>query len=757
MNNGDQLEELRQRVIAGVRAYEAKLDSDLAVYRSQRAWRLMLAARKAYALALRNGSRGPLRALNWFLHGVLGRSLDLDSQELRFPELADFLPEELFCHGFSVSELKPPPEARHDILVFPIFEFEFRFQRPQQMAAEFARRGHRVFWLSPTRVVGRAAREPYEVVPLRQNLWELRLRIKAPDPFGGELSARDVDAMLEGLVRWHHEYAIATAVSLVQFPFWRRPALALRQLFGMPAVYDCMDDWQNWTSHPPIGAFSRAEETKLARESDVLLVSSREFEQRHTAAGLSPLLVRNAADFEFFRSGRASGLLASVPRPIIGYYGAIAEWFDLPLIEKVARSRPQYSFVLIGQNSRSDIHRLKNLPNVFLTGEKRYRDLPAYLREFDVCLIPFALSPLTRGVDPVKLYEYLSQGKPVVSTPLPELAARGDLVHLGTTPAEFSAKIDAALKETGAALEEKRIRVASENTWTHRVETVSESIRAKYPLISILIVTYNCQEFLRPCLDSIRRVTKYPNYEVVVVDNHSLDSTPGILAQYAAADPRVRVHVLSENRGFSGGNNEAARLSRGEYLLLLNADTIVTSGWLHRLLRVLQTDPAAGVAAPVTNYSGNETKINFHYRDLSSLEEFARTLAIHRAGERSEVSVAPLFCALVSRKLWLTLEGLDERFHIGMFEDDDFCLRVRKAGHSIVVAEDCMVHHFGGGSFDKLSLSDSTQVFEDNRRLFEEKWGKKWTPHRLRPGVTPPLEDRRFTPAAFVASASKPS
>jgi GT2 family glycosyltransferase len=239
----------------------------------------------------------------------------------------------------------------------------------------------------------------------------------------------------------------------------------------------------------------------------------------------------------------------------------------------------------------------------------------------------------------------------------------------------------------------------------------------------------------------------------VVVDNHSFDGTAGILRQYAAADPRIRVHLLSENRGFAGGNNEAARQSSGEFLLLLNPDTIVTSGWLHRLMRILQTDPAAGIVAPVTNYSGNETRIEVDYSDLATLEEFAKSLAARSAGERLEIAVAPLFCALVSRQLWLSLGGLDERFQVGMFEDDDFSLRVRKAGRKILVAEDCMVHHFGSGSFSKLPASEYTKIYEENRRLFEEKWGTKWSPHRLRPGVAPATDDRRLTPAAFVGRA----
>src|ERR1035441_4460719 len=152
------------------------------------------------------------------------------------------------------------------------------------------------------------------------------------------------------------------------------------------------------------------------------------------------------------------------------------------------------------------------------------------------------------------------------------------------------------------------------------------------------MVTYNCREFLRPCLDSIFRNTAYPNYELVVVDNNSSDGGQDILREYAAGDSRIRLALLAENRGFAGGNNEAARHGDGEYLLLLNPDTIVTFGWMHRLLRLFQDHPDAGIAAPVTNFSGNETKIDFDYVDVTTMEEFAHSIAARQAGTSSEIA-----------------------------------------------------------------------------------------------------------------------
>jgi GT2 family glycosyltransferase len=208
---------------------------------------------------------------------------------------------------------------------------------------------------------------------------------------------------------------------------------------------------------------------------------------------------------------------------------------------------------------------------------------------------------------------------------------------------------------------------------------------------------------------------------------------------------------LKENLGFAGGNNFAAKLAQGEYLVLLNPDTIVTAGWLERLMRALQKDPAIGVAAPVSNFSGNETKVNTYYRSLRQMERFAAGRARDRRGEIVDIDTIPLFCGLVRRKLWEEVGALDEGFQIGTFEDDDFSLRIRKAGYRIVTAEDCFIHHFGNGSFGKLNSEESRRIFEQNRKRFESKWNVVWLGHKTRPGVSPISEETKIPLSEFFA------
>jgi GT2 family glycosyltransferase/glycosyltransferase involved in cell wall biosynthesis len=733
-------EQLRGRIFMGLKEFQSQFEKQLSAYKSQRAWRIMLAIRKAYTVLVRRDLPG-------------GLSSDLDRFELTFPNVLDHVPEDLHAPVRNGNEALSPLTAidRYDVIVLPIFDFEFRFQRPQQLAAQFARCGHRAFWISPSRLLPASSSKLYESVPIRENMWEVRLRAAPFDLYRGALDPSQAAAMLDGLRLLYKDLGVASSCAFLQFPFWRRIGLGLRQEFGAKLVYDCMDDWQNWPAEPLPGAFSLAEERELVRESDVLVVTSRELQNRHAAGHVESKLIPNAADFEFFRNAPASSPLSGITRPVVGYYGAIADWFDLDLMLQVARSRPQYSFVLIGQVHLLDVSALQALPNTYLLGEKPYSELPAYLRGFDVCTLPFRMNRLTKAVDPVKVYEYLSQGKPVVSAPLPELDPLSELLYFAEGPEEFSSQIDRALAERDSALEQKRIAFASENTWNDRFDALDRAIRSTYPLVSILVVTYNTREYLAPFFHSIRRSTSYPAYEVIVVDNHSNDGSAGELNLFAATDARIHVECLQQNLGFAGGNNFAARMAKGEYLVLLNPDTIVTAGWLERLIAALNKDQAIGVVAPVSNFSGNETKVNTYYRSLRQMDRFAAERARNRRGELIDIDTVPLFCGLIRRKLWEEVGALDEGFQIGTFEDDDFSVRIRKAGYRIVTAEDCFIHHFGNGSFGKLKSEESRRIFEQNKKRFESKWNVVWLGHKTRPGVTPASEETKIPLSEFMA------
>ncbi len=248
---------------------------------------------------------------------------------------------------------------------------------------------------------------------------------------------------------------------------------------------------------------------------------------------------------------------------------------------------------------------------------------------------------------------------------------------------------------------------------------------------SILLLTYNNLNLTQMCLESILERTPLPDYEVIVVDNASQDGTPAFLEEYAWAHPQVRAILNLTNTGFAHGNNQGAAAARGEYLVFLNNDTVVTGGWLGSLLRHLD-DPRVGMVGPVTNSSGNESRIKVDYTDVADMEAFARRYTLAHAGEAFEIEMLPFLCVALRREVFEQVGPLDERFGTGMFEDDDYALRLKEKGYKILCAEDVYIHHWGNASFSKLGQVEYRRLFEENRLKFEQKWDRAWLPHLYR-------------------------
>lgn len=740
---------------ASIRHYQSVFDATLSSYKEQRAWRLMLFVRKLYDLWMRHGLRGKLSALKLLLWAPFTSSTQYADQELRFPSINQFLPATL-TSGIPESPEEEVPrrsllrhsslQRKYDVVILAIIDFDFRFQRPQQLAVQFARQGHRVFWISPSRLVAPHEPDPYFIRELGANLWEVHLQGTHNDVYLGSLETSALQSFEESLNALYKDYAIAENVVFIQLPFWRKLALELRARHNAILAYDCMDEWDAFEN---IGEFNRQEEVFLAKQSDVLIVTARRLAEKFANCGLDPLLVRNGVDYEFFNAKRSNTLALNLPKPIVGYFGAIADWIDLDLIRRVAIMRPQYSFVLIGQTFERDTESLASLSNVHFLGHQPYERIPAFLEQFDVCQIPFLINDVTAATDPVKLYEYLSHGKPVVATAMSELQAFRDVVYLADNASDFAAKLDQALSEDDSVRQQHRKEFARRNTWQIRFQAIDAALSEKFPRVSILIVTYNSERFIGPCLESIWRNSSHPNIEVIVVDNASTDATRSIIEEHRSSRCELQCVYQQINAGFAAANNIAARQATGEYLIFLNADVIVTPGWIGRLVNHLRCEPAAGLICPVTNFAGNEAKISTSYSCVDSMEHFANDLAYRERGRLMELPMVPLFCAIMRRDLFFEIGGLDERYETGMFEDDDLSAAVRTKGCKLFVAEDCFIHHFGQGSFSKLPGEEYNRLFNSNRERFEKKWKTVWKTHSVRAGVRPAHQDTRMEPELF--------
>jgi GT2 family glycosyltransferase len=644
-----------------------------------------------------------------------------------------------------------PPARKFDVVCFSIIDWEFRWQRPQQIMSEFARRGHRVFFISISRYLPPGG-ERCAVRKLRDNVWEVQLAVPDRiDVYGAELTRELVHLLLDDLRALRNTFDVVAAVSFVQLATWSALAYAARAEFGWRVVYDCMDEWDTF---PGMSQELLAAERRLLRDADLLVVTGAKLFEKYSHLNPNTVLARNAADFDRFQAPDVQPVLEDVPRPIVGYFGAIADWFDLELVVRLARERPNYSIVLLGGVFDVPVRDLQGLPNVHLLGQQPYELMPAYLRKFDVCMIPFRINPITEATDPVKFYEYVSQGKPVVATRMHELETYSELLYIAADHDDFIRKVDAAVRENDPAIHERRVALARSNTWQARVMAIEGGIRRAHPLVSIVVVTFHNVEVTRQCLESVFERTLYPNFEVIVVDNASTDGTREYLDELQGQHENFTVILNDDNRGFAAANNQGLARATGEILVLLNNDTVVPGEWLNRLVRHLHRKEI-GLLNAVTNFSGNESRLEVPYEDLSGMEPFAREQGRTHDGEFFDIRVAAMYCVAMRSEVFERVGPLDEKFGIGMFEDDDYSHRVRIAGYRVVCAEDAFVHHWGQASFKKLSPEQYQRAWDQNQKWFEEKWKTRWrahTPRKWRP-ENPALPDRTAVEIFFAKLA----
>lgn len=329
----------------------------------------------------------------------------------------------------------------------------------------------------------------------------------------------------------------------------------------------------------------------------------------------------------------------------------------------------------------------------------------------------------------MKVWEYLAAGKPVVSVNFPGLEYLRDVITLTDGREEFVSAVKAAFIDSGAT--ERRKERARANTWTRRCEEIAKAAAPFFPKVSVIVLTYNQRELTAATLDSIRRFSRYPNMEVILVDNGSKDGTGAMVSAWAADQNFAKVILNRTNAGFAKGNNIGARASSGDYLVLLNNDVFVTDGWLSDLLAHFRANPRLGLLGPVTNASGNESVIDIEYADMEEMAIKARAYTRLRRGKRTPLAVSHFFCTMIPRPVWDCVGELDEGFGLGLFEDDDYAMRVRQAGFEIACAEDVFVHHHHSGSFASLPREEYERLFDHNRRYYESKWGP-WTAPRYR-------------------------
>jgi len=219
--------------------------------------------------------------------------------------------------------------------------------------------------------------------------------------------------------------------------------------------------------------------------------------------------------------------------------------------------------------------------------------------------------------------------------------------------------------------------------------------------LSVVLVNFNDRPHLGECLSSIENTSGSLHYEVIVVDNDSADGSQAYIARHF---PKVKLIANNVNLGFARANNQGIRESRGEFILFLNTDTAVQPGALGRLLAELRSDPQAGAVGPALLRGSNSYQVSFGRR-VSFFSELLQKLvsnpyykfALKWSRKKRNVGWLSAACLLVRRTALLDAAGFDEDFFI-YFEDIDLCLRIKKAGWTLVYLPQARVLHVGGAT-----------------------------------------------------------
>ena len=323
--------------------------------------------------------------------------------------------------------------CKRPVICLPAIDWQYLFHRPQQLMFELSRAGHPVYYVNPNQVAGCLPEKA------ANNLWIYKDDNLIPD------------------------YIVNAAIYFIYLPWY---SAIIQQGGGKFIVYDCIDDDPAFNGH----------EEQMLSHSDLVICVSDELIKKHRDKHPHIMLLPNGVDIDHYKPRKepAPPDLADIcdnAEAVIGFTGAFFNgWVDTGLLYYLASEHPKWHLVIIGEAYGWDFTNAP--PNLYFLGRKPYEALPSYTRCFDAGLIPFLDNQIARGADPVKLYEYLAAGIPVVTRNLP--FARNithPLVYKYDTRDEFIQAISAALTDDKTAKNEnrkKRLAFASHYTWENQ-------------------------------------------------------------------------------------------------------------------------------------------------------------------------------------------------------------------------------------------------------------------------------------------------
>jgi glycosyltransferase involved in cell wall biosynthesis len=369
------------------------------------------------------------------------------------------------------------------LIVHSHLRWDFVWQRPQQILSRLARR-RAVMYVEEPVFIEEIAISSLDVTTPCSGVYRVVPRLPASMRDSYDAASRGVRSLLIALVGPGGALS-ATFRDCVQWFYTPMAAPMMLDAFGEHGVvYDCMDELSQFRFAPP--ELIERERLLLTR-ADIVFTGGRRLFESKSRLHRNVHFFGCGVDVDHFararsRSTAIASELRGLPGPVLGYFGVIDERLDYTLIAHLADRFAHGSVVFVGPLAKVDPSELPNRPNLHWLGQRSYDDLPAYVKGFDVCLMPFALNAATEFINPTKTLEYMAAGKPIVSTPVPDVVRNfSRIVHVAPGAAEFAHATALATHPDHARID-AGLALAQASTWESIVAAmdalVSRSVRS---------------------------------------------------------------------------------------------------------------------------------------------------------------------------------------------------------------------------------------------------------------------------------------
>ena len=507
------------------------------------------------------------------------------------------------------------------------------------------------------------------------------------------------------------------ATILIEFPHPKiLPYLHMAKIRGVKTVFELIDDWET-----SLGGdwFDLNIYKQIAASADVAVGTAKILVQRLVDLGRNDALyLPNAANEYIFDKYRT--YIRPADFPVRGnrtalYFGSLyGEWFAWDYVIAAALQNPHLDIILIGDNPGKN-----DLPaNVFFLGAKKIDELPSYLEYSDLAILPFVPGKISDAVSPIKVFEYLFAGKPVVSTRLPEILDYPGVFIADDTQhfAELCATVTA-----NDELVKLNDRFISQNSWFHRLDKIIDRQASGMfkSTVSVIILIHNNRNIIGRCLETLISHSEHYLREIIVVDNASSDGGADFVEN---AFPSVRVLRNSVN-GCSSGRNLGVSVAKGKYLAFFDSDQWFTcSIFFDEALSILERDASVGAISWGAGWFDHTRS------DLGGMiADYCPNRAMNNSaiidGYRSDIGYLATCGLFVPKSVFDATDGFDTFYDPTCFEDTDLSFQFKKLDLKVCFRDLTGIRHQPHQTTGANTQSASyTELFTRNAEYFKTKW-----------------------------------